>query len=46
MTDSATGWIKICSVLDPFANQVEQLWLTRYPLPNQIIVDLGKEVLV
>ena len=47
--DSATDWIEICSVLetrvDLVANQVEVAWLTRYPLPCEIIVDKGEELL-
>ena len=47
--DPATGWIEICSVLetkvDLVANQVELVWLTRYPLRNKITVDRGKELL-
>ena len=31
--------------VDLFANQVEQVRLTRYPLPNNITVDRGKELL-
>ena len=50
MKDPATGWIEIRSVpearADLVANQVELVWLTRYPLPNKIIVDRGKELLV
>ena len=47
--DPATGWIEIHSVpevrADLVANQVELAWLTRYPLPNEITVDRGKELL-
>ena len=49
MIDPATGWIEIRSVpearADLVANQVELAWLTRYPLPNKITVDRGKEFL-
>ena len=49
MIDPATGWIEIHSVpearADLVANQVELAWLTRYPLPNKITVDRGKEFL-
>ena len=42
-------WIEIRSVpearADLVANQVELAWLTRYPLPNKITVDRGKELL-
>ena len=49
MRDSATGWIEICSVPEAraelVANQVELVWLTRYPLPNKITIDRDKELL-
>ena len=49
MIDPATGWIEIHSVpearVDLVANQVELAWLTRYPLPNKITIDRGKEFL-
>ena len=49
MIDSATGWIEICSIpevrADLVANQVKLVRLTRYPLPNKITVDRGKELL-
>ena len=49
MIDPATGWIEIHSVpeawADLAANGVELAWLTRYPLPNKITVDRGKELL-
>ena len=49
MIDPATGWIEILSVpetrADLAANQVELAWLTRYPLPNKITIDRGKEFL-
>ena len=49
MIDLATSWIEICSVpearVDQVTNQVELVWLTRYPLPNIITVDRGKEFL-
>ena len=49
MTDLAIGWIEIRSVpgarADVVANKVELAWLTRYPLPNKISVDRGKEFL-
>ena len=49
MIDPATNWIEICSVPEARAdlvdNQVELAWLTRYPLPNKITVDRGKEFL-
>ena len=49
MIDPATGWIEIRTVPSPradlVANQVELAWLTRYPLPNKVIVDRGNEFL-
>ena len=49
MIDPATGWIEIRSVpearADLVANQVELAWLTRYPLPNTITGNRGKEIL-
>ena len=45
MIDPATGWIEIRSVLEAssglVANQVELVWMTRYPLHNKITVDRG-----
>ena len=49
MIDPATSWMEIHSVpearADLVANKVELACLTRYPLPNKIIVDRGKELL-
>ena len=49
MIDPTTGWIEIRNVpsaqADLFAKQVELSWLTRYPLPNKVIVDRGNEFL-
>ena len=49
MIDPATPWIKILSVpearADLVAYRVELAWLTRYPLPNKIMVDRCKELL-
>ena len=49
MIDSATSWIEIRSVpearADLVANQEELAWLTRYPLPNKIMVNRGKALL-
>ena len=49
MIDPSICWIEIRSVpearADLVTNQVELAWLTRYPLPNQITVDRGKEFL-
>ena len=45
MIDPATGWVEICTVpsarADLVANQVELAWLTRYPLPEKVILDRG-----
>ena len=44
MTDPTTDWKEIYSVqearADVVANQVELALLTRYPLPNKIIVEV------
>ena len=49
MIDSATGWIEIRTVpsarTDLIANQVELVWLTRYPLSNKVVVDRGNKFL-
>ena len=50
MIDPATGWFKIREVpgtkcADVIANIVEQAWLTRYPWPQQVILDRGTEFL-
>ena len=49
MIGTATDGIEIRSVpearADLVANQVELAWLTRYPLPNKITIDRGKEFL-
>ena len=49
MIDPATGWVEIRALpgarADYVANQVELAWLTRYPLPSQIIFDRGNEFL-
>ena len=49
MIDPTTGWIEMRSVpearADLVANEIQLAWLTRYPLPNKIIVDRGKEFL-
>ena len=46
MIDPATSWIVPDARADLVANQVELVWLTRYPLPNKIMVNRGKELLV
>ena len=48
MIDPATGWIEIrtvpfARVLDLVSNIVELAWLTKYPLPSNVIVDHGNE---
>ena len=49
MIDPATGWVEIRAVqsarADLVANQVELAWLTRYPLPEKVILDRGNEFL-
>ena len=49
MIDPTTGWMEIRTVpsdrADLVANQVELAWLTRFPLPNKVIVDGGNEFL-
>ena len=49
MIDPATDCIEICTVpsarADLVANQAELAWLTRYPLPNKVIMDRGNEFL-
>jgi hypothetical protein len=47
MIDQATGWFKMQEIPNKkaftIASLVKQTWLTRYPWPNQIIFDRGKE---
>ena len=49
MIDPVTGWFEVAPVqykrADHIANLVEQYWLTRYPLPQKLIVDRGTEFL-
>ena len=49
MIHPITGWIEKHSVpearVDLVASQVELAWLTRYPLPNKIIMVRGKDLL-
>ena len=49
MINPATGWIEKHFVPEAranlVANQVELAWLIRDPLPNEITVDRGKELL-
>jgi transposase InsO family protein len=45
--DPATGWFEIASIpnkrADEVANIFEMLWLTKYPWPQEVIMDRGKE---
>lgn len=47
MIDPATGWFEMREIPNKeaftIANLVEQTWLTRYPWPNQVTFDRGKE---
>jgi transposase InsO family protein len=47
MIDPATGWFEMREIsnkkADYIANVVEQAWLTRYPKPEMILFDQGKE---
>jgi hypothetical protein len=47
MIDPATGWFEMREIPNKeaitVANLVETTWLTRYPWPNQIVFDRGKE---
>eukprot|EP00957_Ditylum_brightwellii_P138347 10545385-Ditylum_brightwellii.AAC.1 len=47
MIDPATGWFEIKETTtrssDVVANTVEQMWLTRYPWPQKVILDRGME---
>ena len=49
MIDPATGWFEIKEIktktADVVANEVELTWLTRYPRPEKVIRDRGKEIL-
>ena len=49
MIDPATDWIEIHTIPSTCAelvsNVVELAWLTRYPLPSNVIVDRGNEFL-
>jgi hypothetical protein len=48
MTDPATGWFEMREIPNQeaitIANLIEQTWLTRYPWPNQIVFNRGKEL--
>ena len=48
MIDPATGWFEIAEVpgtkrADVVSNIVEQRWLSRYPWPEEVILDRGTE---
>jgi len=47
MIDPATGWFEIAEIpskrADDIANIFEQVWLSRYPWPQQVILDRGRE---
>jgi hypothetical protein len=47
MIDPATSWFEMCCLVtkkvDRVANMVEQTWLTRYPMPEEITFDGGPE---
>ena len=47
MIDPATGWFEIVEIpkkqADEIANLIEQTWLVRYPWPQNVICDRGKE---
>jgi transposase InsO family protein len=47
MIDPATGWFEICEIpkRDSFvaATTLEAVWLNRYPWPEQVVLDRGKE---
>ena len=47
MIDPATGWFEIVLIpnkrADEIANLLEQTWLARYPWPQHVICDRGRE---
>ena len=47
MIDPATGWFEIVEISDKTAIEVaerfEQTWLNRYPWPDIVVMDRGKE---
>jgi hypothetical protein len=47
MIDPATGWFEIVEVphkrADIIANLFEKTWLTRYPWPQEVVLDRGSE---
>ena len=49
MIDPCTGWFEIASIpsksADIVSNAVERTWFCRYPWPQQVTIDRGKEFL-
>jgi hypothetical protein len=49
MIDPATGWFEMAPTFKKdagtIANIVESTWMTRYPLPQELIYDRGTEYL-
>ena len=47
MIDPATGWFEIVEIddkkADNIANMLEIHWLTRYPRPEEVVLDRGRE---
>ena len=47
MIDPATGWFEIAEIpsksADNVANILEMSWLTRYPIPTEVVMDRGRE---
>ena len=47
MIDPATGWFDMTDIntkrADVIANKLEQIWLSKYPWPTQVILDRGTE---
>jgi len=47
MIDPATGWFEMRDITtksaDAVANEIEIAWLSRYPWPNEVIIDRGGE---
>ena len=47
MIDPVTGWFEMAQINNKTAAEVadiaEKTWFTRYPYPNKIVLDRGKE---
>ena len=47
MIDPATGWFEIAEIptkqADDVSNILEMHWLTRYPVPTEVVMDRGRE---